>query len=603
MDKAKKAKLLELRQKKNASSKQTEEQRHSELLDAVHGLHSLFGEQNKQNTQNTEALLVELSKSNDLKEEVAKVKQAIKELPRVDEVSITNLSELIESQKDLDLSEVVKAVNELSEKVEKQQLDEVKIINQEVEDFIPMRRVRKNKLGKLEYDDEPLQVSVVGGGGSITPRIKAVDGNSAVPVANPDGTFIGGGSGGGGDASAEKQDEQTALLTQIEENTANISIDADSVNLNTDEIEAKLDTIASQQQQDALTDAELRASPINSNLYIDGAPNSGANPAHVTGQFTAVGAELDVELALNDTNYDLDAAAYDETTSIGTNYEVDHLEASFTTEEEKTISVYTPSGVLIDTKTTTSQNVIMPLLKLRFQENENIRVTVTQTDGACLMSLRLYISQGSLNLGGNPIVNLRGDGGEFGINTNTNVAVTKDGELMTATSEKELNVMAGLVVTSVNTTSYYGLVDLSDTTNYHHDLTARIDVSQLHLDADRGTFQGFIRFGVITDINGTEADITFWHNFRIDSSSGGVYQIAENYAPSQIRLGVSGGATNEIVTNSKETTTSVDTGTPLAGPAGNFTPAIGDVIVKFERNAGTLTEGSICLFYHGEDTV
>lgn len=271
MDKAKKEKLLELRQKKADSKNKAENKKHEDLLSAVRGLHSLFDQQDEKNAQNTEALLAELEKFNSFKDEVAKVREAIENIPQKDEVSINNLSELIESQKEVDFTQLTNAVKTLTVAVKNQTVDSVGIKNKDVEDYIPVRRVIQ--VGKrLVFDDKPMEVSVVGGGSS-TPRIKAVDGNSAVPIANPDGTYISGGSGGGGDASAAKQDEQTALLTQIEDNTANIKIDADSVNLNTDQIEAKLDTIASQQQQDALTDSQLRATPlpVNGTIALDSA--------------------------------------------------------------------------------------------------------------------------------------------------------------------------------------------------------------------------------------------------------------------------------------------------------------------------------------------
>lgn len=114
--------------------------------------------------------------------------------------------------------------------------------------------------------------TVVGGGGGASniPMVQGPGGRWVVPVGNEDGSPISGGGGGGsGDASAAKQDEQTAVLQEIRDNTASIEVSVGDVDVNTDQLEAKvdvtntkLDTIASQQQQDALTDSELRAAPV-----------------------------------------------------------------------------------------------------------------------------------------------------------------------------------------------------------------------------------------------------------------------------------------------------------------------------------------------------
>jgi len=158
------------------------------------------------------------------------------------------------------------------------------------------------------------------------PNVKPVfldsAGHGAQPVLEADGsvpvTIVAGGGGGGGDASAAKQDEQTALLTQIQTNTANTTIEAGDINLNTDEIEAKLDTIASQQQQDALTDAQLRAAPVDVDTGLtqpttpsDTQPISAASLPLPTGAATAANQLPDghqVEVNNFPTEYPLPAA-------------------------------------------------------------------------------------------------------------------------------------------------------------------------------------------------------------------------------------------------------------------------------------------------------
>lgn len=167
MDATRKAKLLELRQKKNANRDKTENQRHTEFLQSVKSLHDLFVEKNAKDVEKTDQLLEKLGEFSSFKSEVAEVRRAIEALPKVDKVAISNISELIDGQKKLDLTEVTNSITKLSQSIEDAKNDAVNVTNRKVEDFIPVRRVRLNKLGKLEFDDEPMQVTVVGGGGGI----------------------------------------------------------------------------------------------------------------------------------------------------------------------------------------------------------------------------------------------------------------------------------------------------------------------------------------------------------------------------------------------------------------------------------------------------
>jgi hypothetical protein len=196
MDKAKQVKLVELRQKNLVKKQQVEEKKHSELIGAIKGLHDLFDAKSKSDAKTTEGLISRLSEFSQFKDEVAKIKQAIDNLPKVENVAINNLSELIEAQKDFDMTEVVNAVKELSAKVENNIADSVSIKNKNAEDFIPTRRVIGVN-GKLIFDDRP---SGSGGGLSVVSSVQgdlvrtAADGR-AIAVVNPDGTSLTAGGG------------------------------------------------------------------------------------------------------------------------------------------------------------------------------------------------------------------------------------------------------------------------------------------------------------------------------------------------------------------------------------------------------------------------
>ncbi len=190
MDKSKQAKLVALRKKKAAAKKQSESTKHSELLNAIKDLHSLFGDSKSENADYTDKLLEKLTELNSFKNEIIEVKNAIEALPQVENVTISNVAELVDAQKELDLTEVTSAIQKLSEAVEEQSVDTVTIKNKDADDYIPVRRVRQVG-NRLVFDDEPLQVNVVGGGSTIAgvqePLIRNGD---SIAVVNPDGTPV-----------------------------------------------------------------------------------------------------------------------------------------------------------------------------------------------------------------------------------------------------------------------------------------------------------------------------------------------------------------------------------------------------------------------------
>lgn len=78
-----------------------------------------------------------------------------------------------------------------------------------------------------------------------------VDALGQLYIANP--------GGGSSDATAANQVAQTALLQEIADNTDTLEIKAENINLNTDGIETKLDTIALQQATSAKQDDIITA--------------------------------------------------------------------------------------------------------------------------------------------------------------------------------------------------------------------------------------------------------------------------------------------------------------------------------------------------------
>lgn len=182
--------------------------------------------------------------------------------------------------------------------------------------------------------------------------------------------------------------------------------------------------------------------------------------------------------------------------------------------------------------------------------------------------------------------------------------ITSDGELAITETERERNVLASYTETGINSTRYACLIDLSDTTNFHHSGTGRVDISLISMGIDRdATATGSARIGVITAIDGVDADISYF--FRILFNNSTISQISRdiNYSPSQLKCGVSGGALTRMITNDTETTASVNTGVSLNSPRGSstVTPAVGDIVIKMDRTLGTYGLRCTALF-HGETT-
>ena len=181
-----------------------------------------------------------------------------------------------------------------------------------------------------------------------------------------------------------------------------------------------------------------------------------------------------------------------------------------------------------------------------------------------------------------------------------NGLMTSDRELFVTSSATELDVRAVLApVTGITSTTYRILVDLSDTTNFPHDQTGRIDITQLKSVVDPASNTvGVVKFGVITRIDGTDADITWGWTIPFGKNPARILTIT-NFNPSQMKFQISGGSTTKIISNeTSSSVTAVNTGATLGSPNGNITPGLGDVIVGFFHTSGSAWDAQVSCFYH-----
>ena len=208
-----------------------------------------------------------------------------------------------------------------------------------------------------------------------------------------------------------------------------------------------------------------------------------------------------------------------------------------------------------------------------------------------------------VNLGSNNDIRIRGDGGIFGDgNTNTEVRVTEDGELVVAQTPQERNAYVAMAVNDTNTTGHRLFIDLSDTTTYPHNFTGRVDFSTTYITVDRDTSAtGRVRLGVIGSINGTSANVFYFAGIAFEKSDDRHLVRDRNYSPSQIKTGISGGLPNNMAVNAINVT-AINTGVTLTDAYGNSkTPAVGDIVFSYIRDAGNFTTTASAL-YHTEST-
>jgi hypothetical protein len=247
MDKPEQERLAELRAIKAKKKAELETKRHQEILesnksvsDAVATLKEIVLEDRQKSTEALSKQLEELKT-------VANFTPAIEALEKALNAKVGEMAEAMSGMA-VDNTDVIEALSGLAVTYEQNRFDP-EMFSQLPKDYLPMRRVIRLSSGNYVFDDQPTS-----------------SGASIAAFGQPSSSN----NGGTGDASAAKQDEQTGVLEQIAENTANITLQADDIDLNTDQIEEKLDIIASQQQQNGLTNDELRAFPV---VVDDGHPD------------------------------------------------------------------------------------------------------------------------------------------------------------------------------------------------------------------------------------------------------------------------------------------------------------------------------------------
>ena len=113
---------------------------------------------------------------------------------------------------------------------------------------------------------------------------------------------------------------------------------------------------------------------------------------------------LSIINAIDETGYDLNAAAFNETTNITSDFILDNIEFNFSTTESKTITITSTDGTKIWEDTNTNQHIFLDKINAGINANENITIVVTQFSGAGTMDCIAKIRQGTNTLVGNPTI-------------------------------------------------------------------------------------------------------------------------------------------------------------------------------------------------------
>jgi len=193
---------------------------------------------------------------------------------------------------------------------------------------------------------------------------------------------------------------------------------------------------------------------------------------------------------------------------------------------------------------------------------------------------------------------IKGDGAWGDTGTDYDARVTSDGEVAVTSTERERNNSIHYVNLAIAADEYSILVDLSDTTNFPHDQTGRIDISLIKIEIEKSATNviGEVLIGVITRIDGTDADIDYLTGIKFLKAGDQLIQGNINYAPSQLKF-----AAGRYLTNQTEAAVAaVNTGASLDSAFGSISPGLGDIVIKQAYTSGGNYDFDIEIMYHSE---
>lgn len=150
-------------------------------------------------------------------------------------------------------------------------------------------------------------------------------------------------------------------------------------------------------------------------------------------------AAINVSNSIVATAYDLNAAAYSVTSNEPADYLLDAIEFNFSTTEPRDITVTSSNGtILFQALADTSLDIVIEDMNRAFNANDNYTIDISQTAGACTVTLLAVVKKGSILIEDNTI-NARILNNTKVSTDNSSTAILTNGASYTGTWEDTTN--------------------------------------------------------------------------------------------------------------------------------------------------------------------
>ena len=179
--------------------------------------------------------------------------------------------------------------------------------------------------------------------------------------------------------------------------------------------------------------------------------------------------------------------------------------------------------------------------------------------------------------------------------------VQVDGTITTLAAERKSYV--GYVQSAIVANQYILLIDRDNSGGqWPHSQNGSMNVDAV---SAKVTFSGAtlpgdatLRLGVVTRIDGTDADVQYLQTYRFQAQANDGQYIFHNFQPSCLSFNQSAGKLVGALTNDFESNlVAVNTATALTSPGGSVAPGLGDVILKIQYHSDTYNI-AVGVLYH-----
>jgi hypothetical protein len=182
-----------------------------------------------------------------------------------------------------------------------------------------------------------------------------------------------------------------------------------------------------------------------------------------------------------------------------------------------------------------------------------------------------------------------------------NAGITTNGEVFTNTLASERKSYVGYVQSAIVADEYVLMVDLDNAgSQWPHSQNGSINVDSISAKAVFATVPGdaTLRFGVITRIDGSNADLNYLQTYTLQTQGNDGQYIFHNFQPSCLPFKQAAGKSVGALTNDSESNVSaVNTATTLLSPGGSVAPGVGDIILKLQYHSDPYNV-AVGMLYH-----